>query len=123
MLNALATSEQGKSPQFRLTKGVMDCSVWQQVTPFSCNNSGASAVVGEKVRLAALEHVRSHKEGLTRLLAEAAALQAEVLLPNMHLYLRNIAVHRLDQLLARHPGVQTFSDVPHLPIMKPFAAG
>lgn len=33
---------------------------------------------GEKARLAALQHVRSHKEGLAKLLAEAAALQAEV---------------------------------------------
>ena len=50
------------------------------MTPCICPSSDPVRAAGEKVRLAALEHVQSHREGLAGLLAEAAALQAEVLL-------------------------------------------
>lgn len=53
------------------------------MTTYICPSSGPVRAAGEKVRLAALEHVQSHRDGLAGLLTEAAALQAEVLLNDM----------------------------------------
>lgn len=48
------------------------------------NQAAAVCPAGEKARLAALEHVRGHKTGLERLLAQTSELQAQVLLSSDH---------------------------------------
>ncbi len=57
------------------------------MTTYICPSSDPVRAAGEKVRLAALEHVQSHREGLAALLAEAAALQAEVLPHALRLFM------------------------------------
>jgi hypothetical protein len=85
MLNALATSEQGVCALLLAISG--DIALSSPGSRWPIHTAAPLtlwASAGEKVRLAALEHVRLHKDGLTKLLEESAALQAEVGLTDMH---------------------------------------